>query len=48
MSVPEDATVIVEMEFDHKLTGDIVLRDDPTDPERTPKPVGPVTPRSEE
>jgi hypothetical protein len=48
VSVPENVTVAVEMEFKHKLTGKIVLRDDPTDPERKPKPVRPVTGGSSE
>ena|GEM_PF-6776129 len=44
MSVPDGVeNVVVEMEFKHKLTGDIVLRDDPTDPERQPKKPRPVT-----
>jgi len=48
VSVPEGVTTVVEMEFDHPITGKIVLRDDPTDPERQPKPVKPVTGKGSE
>ncbi len=48
MSVPDGANTVVTMEFDHPLTGKIVLRDDPTDPERQPKPPKPVTGKGSE
>lgn len=44
-SVPVEngTSTIVEMEFDHPLTGDIVLRNDPEEERKRRGPVGPVT-----
>jgi len=48
VSVPEGVTTVVTMDFDHPITGKIVLRDDPTDPKREPKAPKPVTGKGSE